>query len=110
MENNTLSKADFNLDKKHEMFDVIYSISKDVFDNTVKAWTVIGHVLNSSSDKRCFETELCSHPISIFVVQNQYSTLSKLRGDIVSTNREEVVEHKKALLNEFFNEQLTKLK
>jgi len=110
MKDNTLSKEDFNLDKEYEMFDVIYSLSRNVFDNKVKAWTVVGHVLNSSSDKRCYITELCSYPISVFVTSNEWITLEKIRGEFVSRKREEVVEQKKALLNEFFNDQLTKLK
>jgi hypothetical protein len=110
MEKNTLSKEDFNLNKEYEMFDVIYSISKNVFDNEVKAWTVVGHVLESSSEKRRYATQLCSYPISVFVTQNVWITFDSLKGDFVSRKREEVVELKKALLNEFFKEQLNAIK
>lgn len=110
MEKNTLSKEDFNLDKEYQMFDVIYSISKHVFDNKVKAWTVVGHVLNSSSEKRRYTTHLCSYPISTYVMSNEWITFDNLKDDFISTKREEVVELKKALLSEFFNEQLNSLK
>jgi hypothetical protein len=106
----SLTAEDFNLNKEYEMFDVIYSVSKAVNDHEVKAWTVVGHILNSSSEKRCYETQLCSYPISVFVTQNEWITLSQLRSDFVSRKREEVVELKKALLNEYFNKQLEALK
>jgi hypothetical protein len=107
---NTLDKTDFDLNKEYEMFDVIYSVSKGINDHEVKAWTVVGHVLQSSSEKRRYETELCSYPISVFVQQNTWIPLSKLSHDFVSRKREEVVEQKKALLNDYFNDQLSKLK
>lgn len=110
MKDNTVEKSDFNLNKEYEMFDVIYSISKNVFENEIKAWIVVGHVLNSSSEKRCYETQLCSYPISVFVTSNVWISLEKLRQDFVSRNREEIVEEKKLLLSEFFNKQLKALK
>lgn len=109
-ENNTLSKEDFNLNKEYEMFDVIYSISKAVNDHEVKAWTVVGHVLDSSSDKRRYITQLCSYPISVYITQNTWITFDSLRNDFVSRKREEVIDLKKILLNEYFNDQLTNLK
>jgi len=106
----SLTAEDFNLDKEYEMFDVIYSVSKAVNDNEVKAWTVIGHILETSSEKRCFKTHLCSYPISIFIMQNEWVNLDSLKNDFVSRKREEVVEMKKTFLNKYFNDQLANLK
>jgi len=110
MKDNTLEKSDFNLNKEYELFDVIYSLSKDVFDNEVKAWIVIGHVLVSSSDQRCFRTELCSYPISVFIQRNVYIQRENLRQFFISKDRNEVVKLKKELLNEAFEKQLNDLK
>lgn len=105
-----LTKEDFNLNKEYEMFDVIYSVSKVVNDNEVKAWTVVGHILESSSEKRCFETHLCSSPISVYVGENKWINLESLRNDFVSRKREEVIEMKKVLLNKYFINQFANLK
>lgn len=109
-EENTLDKSDFNLEKEYELFDVFYTISKKPFDNEVKAWTVIGHVLDSGSNHRCFITEVCSFPISVYVLQNKKCTLENLKSDFISRNRNEVIELKKELLKQFYEAQLNNLK
>jgi hypothetical protein len=110
MGDNEVTKEDFNLNKEYELFDVIYSISKNVLDNEVKAWTIIGHVLNSSANSRCFVTELCSYPISVFVSQNKHCTLESLHNDFVSRDRNTLIELKKDILEAYFEEQINKLK
>lgn len=106
----TLSKEDFDLTKKYELFDVIYIIGKDFNDNKIKAWEVIGHVLNFSFEKRAFEYELCSYPISVYISKNEKLILSNFRNHFISKDRNEVVEQKKALLNEQFQTQVNDLK
>jgi len=109
MKDNTLEASDFNLNKEYELFDVFYSISKEISKNEVKAWTVIGHVLESSSNYRCFRTEVCSFPISVFVQQNEKRSLESLKLDFISRDRNEVVRLKKELLTAEFEKQLNKL-
>jgi len=109
MESIIVSKSDFNLTKEYELFDVIYIISKLFNDNEVKAYTVIGHVLNSSSDKRCFEYELNSYPISVYISQNEKYKLSSFNNHFISKDRNEIIKQKEILLNEQFKNQLKKL-
>ena len=110
MEKTVLIEKDFKLNKEYELFDVIYSVSKKPFENEVKAWTVIGHVLNSSATHRCFEYELCSYPISVFVSKNEKLKLSDLRDDFISKDKKQIITQKKELLSLFFNDQLNNLK
>jgi hypothetical protein len=109
MEDNILTKEDFNLTKEYELFDVIYSVSKNFNENEIKSWVVMGYVLNSSSGSRCFEYELCTYPISVYVTRNEKPLLSNFRNHFISKNRDEIVELKKSLLTEQFKEQLNKL-
>jgi hypothetical protein len=105
----TIGPEDLDLTKKYELFDVIYSISKGETDNEVNAWIVIGHVLNSSSESRCFEYHLCSYPISLYVAKNEHTRLSDIRQHFISTDRSQVLEWKKELLIQQFNERIEKL-
>ena len=111
MENNTLSKEDFNLTKEYELFDIIYTVSKQPYENKVQAWTIIGHILDSNKEKRCFDYEINSYPISVFVLQNEKYRLSQIIDNvIISRDRNEVIEKKKEILDKYFQSQLNELK
>ena len=108
MEN--LTKDDFNLNKEHEMFDVLYSVEKSTLTE-IKVWCVIGHVLNSSANKRHYEYILVPYPISPYVMRNTEVRLSTLRssGNFVATSKEEVIKLARFMVNEIFQEKLNAL-
>ena len=108
---NTLSKEDFDLTINNKLFDVLYSISKNIDHNEIKEWCVAGWQLENSSDQRNINTILYSHPISTFIVEVKKTTLNELNREfIVGTTKEEVIKKKKEVVDDYFKDILNKLK
>ncbi len=105
-----LTKDDFNLQKEHEMFDVLYSVDKQNLTE-IKEWCVIGHRLSISADKRKYDYILIPHPISIYVMKNVGVNLSTLRneGHFVGKTKEDVIKQAKLMINEMFQNKLDAL-
>lgn len=107
---NIVTKEEFNLHKEYEVFDIIYSIPKDTNKNESQEWVVIGHVLNSSSDKRCFETQLSSHPISKHIQQNSKITLEDVRhNSYIGGNLETLIAEKKKMIIKYYTDLIKEL-
>jgi len=101
MENSTLNKENYNLDKEHDLFDVLYSV---VPSNPTKifSWTITGFRLEHAENKRCFEYIVTSYPISKYIKFNEEWVLRSLRQHhhIIRRSKEEVLLEAKRILNE----------
>lgn len=108
---NVLSEKDFDLTINNKLFDVLYSISKNIEYNEIKEWCVAGWQLENSSDQRNINTILYSHPISTFIVEVKKTTLNGLNREfIVGTTKEEIIKKKKEVVDDYFKDILNKLK
>lgn len=108
---NTLSEKDFDLTIHNKLFDVFYSISKNIEYNEIKEWCVAGWQVENSSDQRNINTILYSHPISTFITEVKKTTLNDLNREfIVGTTKEEVIKKKKEVVDNYFKDILNKLK
>lgn len=107
MEDTSLTKKDFDLSKEYKMFDVLYSVHKEDLTE-IKCWTVIGHCLSTSLDKRKYEYMLIPYPISSYVMQNTPVYLSTLigRGSFIGKTKLEVIQLAKSMVNDMFNEKI----
>lgn len=111
MEKLTLDPKDFDLTQKYSLFTVLYIIPKDFETLVIKAWTVVGYVLNSSSDKRCFQTYLTSYPIHVHVMKNEHAKLEDFNPQFyfISTDRNEVVRLKREFIRSKLEEYTNKI-
>ena len=104
-----LTREDFNLVKEYEVFDILYSVAKTDL-SVINEWCVVGHTLNTSANKRCYQYFLVPHPISSYVMKNNQVTLSSLKNvGYVAKSKIEVVELARAEINKNFTLQLDKL-
>jgi len=98
--NNTLTKEDFNIEQKYKMFDIIFVLPMDV-KMPVEEYMVIGHFINTDSNRRCLDYKLISHPISVFVKYNKHTTLFSQRKENVFLSKEDAVNGKIKQIEDF---------
>jgi len=110
MENITLNKEDYNLDKEYELFDLLYSVVP-LRPTKIFTWTITGYRLQHPENKRCFEYIVTSYPISKFIKFNEERTLRGLRQDnhILRKTKQEVLIEAKRILNEEIEQNLKRL-
>lgn len=80
-EKEELSKEDFDLTIKYNIFDILYLVES----GNIKPIIIMGYELNSSSEARCFEYIYYNYPISIYVRQNEIGKLRKYDTVYTST-------------------------
>lgn len=68
-----LSKEDFDLTIKYNIFDILYLIEAD----TIKPIVITGYELNTSSVERCLEYLYHIYPISVYRGHNEKGKLRK---------------------------------
>ena len=102
MEKTTLSKEDFDLTIRHELFTKMYSIGKEPFDNEIHEWEVSGFFIYTSSGRRNIKYELISSPISVYVAQNVRTDLVSLEhSNFVGADKKEILGLKKELIDSY---------
>lgn len=107
---NVINPEDFNLIIKYKLFDILHSIPKNPMNNEVSSWIITGHDLNNSSEKRCFSHNVMSYPISIYIIQVKHSSVETLSSNnFISSNKEDLIQMKKIVLNEMFDKMLLEL-